>query len=35
LKTQEAVEGLVRPLSIEPTFKAFEDALKEREAASR
>ena len=33
LKTQEAVEGLVRPLTIAPTFKAFEDALKERESA--
>lgn len=33
LKTQEAVESVVNPLSIEPTFKSFEDALKEREAA--
>jgi threonine synthase len=30
LKTQEAVEGVVRPITIEPSLKSFEDALKAR-----
>jgi len=30
LKTQEAVEGLVNPLSIRPTMTSFENALNER-----
>ena len=32
LKTQEAVEGLVNPLSIRPTMTSFENALNERVA---
>jgi threonine synthase len=32
LKTQEAVEGVVNPLSIKPTMTSFEAALKGRES---
>ena len=32
LKTQEAVEGVVNPLSIKPTMTSFESALEERKS---
>ena len=35
LKTQEAVEGMVRPLTIKPTMKEFEDAIHGLSAAGR
>ena len=35
LKTQEVVEGVVRPLTIKPTMKEFEDALHGLSAAGR
>ena len=30
LKTQEPVEGIVKPISIDPSFNAFVDALEAR-----
>lgn len=35
LKTQEAVESVVNPLTVKPTMKSFEDALNHRIAVGR
>jgi threonine synthase len=37
LKTQEVVEGVVRPLRIDPTLRSFEEALaaRTRESSGR